>query len=235
MTDLLIGVEESQGFQKGTVMIKDENLAGKNIGTIQSYRNGEVIFEGNSNSKEIYIIESGQVEISQFIGDQKTSIAMLSEGELFGEMAAITDSLRYATAAAIGKVTLLSMSMEDIFQRMADDRLFMIAMVQRLIGRLRYTAAELKTVTAEFHSHRMQKYHSDQEGTRKEDYSELRNLISDLREKTEQKDRQIANFKDRITRSERTIESQQLELFKHRRAWYKKLFRRSNRPVEGAI
>jgi CRP-like cAMP-binding protein len=71
----------------------------------KSFAAGETIFEENSNSKELYIIAQGEVEIlidPGMIGSkakgEKISIATLRRGQSFGEVALVDEGLRSATA-----------------------------------------------------------------------------------------------------------------------------------------
>lgn len=77
------------------------------------YDEGDVIFEENSGSKELYIIAQGEVEI--FIhraptgeADEKGAIiARLRRGQSFGEVALVDEGLRSALARAAQKDTRL--------------------------------------------------------------------------------------------------------------------------------
>lgn len=72
----------------------------------KSFKQGEVIFEENSLSKEFYVIMDGQVEIQvdpDTIGDgtdshQPTTIAVLRRGQSFGEVAMVDPGVRSASA-----------------------------------------------------------------------------------------------------------------------------------------
>lgn len=68
---------------------------------------GETIFEENSNSKELYVILQGDVEILINPGlvsarekVEKTLIATMRRGQSFGEIALVDEGLRSATARA---------------------------------------------------------------------------------------------------------------------------------------
>jgi CRP-like cAMP-binding protein len=115
---------------------------------IIQYEDGEIIFEEDSVGDEMYIIESGMVEISQRIDGRKTTIAVLGKGDFFGEMAMFTSAPRSATATAIGKTMLMSFSMEEILQRIQTNVQFAITLFQTLVNRLRSTTSTLRTLIA---------------------------------------------------------------------------------------
>lgn len=65
------------------------------------FKKGEVIFETNEKSDELFLINSGKVEIRSREG---FLLATLGEGELFGEMASIMGE-RERTARAVSAST----------------------------------------------------------------------------------------------------------------------------------
>lgn len=76
----------------------------------KTFAPGETIFEENSNSKELYIIAQGEVDIiidPGIVGinekSSKVSIATMRRGQSFGEVALVDEGLRSATARARGK------------------------------------------------------------------------------------------------------------------------------------
>ena len=76
----------------------------------KTYHPGEIIFEENSNSKELFIIIQGEVDIlinPALVGtkekQEKVSISTLSRGQSFGEIALVDEGLRSATARVKSK------------------------------------------------------------------------------------------------------------------------------------
>lgn len=120
--------------------------------SILRYEDGEEIFAEDSIGKEFYIIEDGKVEISQRIDGNKIIIAVLGKSDFFGEMAAITDAPRTATAISVGKTELVSLSIEVILQRMQADPQFTISLFQTLITRLRSTTSTLRILIARMYA-----------------------------------------------------------------------------------
>ncbi len=75
---------------------------------------GEIIFEENSSSKELYVIVQGEIDIlidPAVIGTKGASdkivITTLRRGQSFGEVALVDEGLRSATAQAKEKTTRL--------------------------------------------------------------------------------------------------------------------------------
>lgn len=73
------------------------------------FSEGEMVFEENSSSKELYVIAHGEVNILiNSAADQKgTVIATLRRGQSFGEIALVDEGLRSASARAVQKDTRL--------------------------------------------------------------------------------------------------------------------------------
>jgi CRP/FNR family cyclic AMP-dependent transcriptional regulator len=69
----------------------------------RSFKAGETIFRAGDPASELFVVQSGNVEIR--IGDRV--IETVPESGIFGEMALIDDAPRSATAVAVGDVKLV--------------------------------------------------------------------------------------------------------------------------------
>jgi CRP/FNR family transcriptional regulator, cyclic AMP receptor protein len=87
------------------------------------FQAGEIVFEENSSSKELYIITQGEIEIlinpstiSSALEKSKqidSVIATLRRGQSFGEVALVDEGLRSASARAAQKETRLLVISRD--------------------------------------------------------------------------------------------------------------------------
>ena len=83
------------------------------------YNSGEVVFQENSSSKELYVIVQGEVDIlinRSTTGDlekKETAVARLRRGQSFGEVALVDEGLRSASARAAQKDTRLLVIQRD--------------------------------------------------------------------------------------------------------------------------
>jgi CRP-like cAMP-binding protein len=73
---------------------------------------GDLIFQENSSSKELYVITQGEVDIliNRGTGNEKkkeSAVARLRRGQSFGEVALVDEGLRSASARASQKDTRL--------------------------------------------------------------------------------------------------------------------------------
>jgi CRP/FNR family cyclic AMP-dependent transcriptional regulator len=75
------------------------------------FNSGDLIFQENSSSKELYVITQGEVDIliNRITGNEKkeTAVARLRRGQSFGEVALVDEGLRSASARATQKDTRL--------------------------------------------------------------------------------------------------------------------------------
>jgi CRP-like cAMP-binding protein len=77
------------------------------------FNNGDLIFQENSGSKELYVIAQGEVDILISRGNtgslekKENAVARLRRGQSFGEVALVDEGLRSASARASQKDTRL--------------------------------------------------------------------------------------------------------------------------------
>lgn len=79
---------------------------GYQVVTAESYGNGDVILKEGERGNWVYVVESGAVELSRTMGDKKIVLEILRQGDVFGELDFITNSMRATTCRAMGKTVL---------------------------------------------------------------------------------------------------------------------------------
>ncbi len=77
------------------------------------YRSGEVILTEGTPGDVMYLIEWGRVEVLSKTDGRSRVLAILGEGDFFGEMALLTGSPRSATVRAVTDVDLLALYQPD--------------------------------------------------------------------------------------------------------------------------
>ncbi|MFB0515826.1 MAG: Crp/Fnr family transcriptional regulator [Candidatus Neomarinimicrobiota bacterium] len=97
----------------------------------------EVIFRDGESGQTMFIILEGQVEISKMLGDQKTILAKLGPGSIFGEMSIINNYPRSATATAVTNVLLLEISREMFRSRLEEVPKWLQTFFAIIVERLR--------------------------------------------------------------------------------------------------
>ena len=100
-------------------------------------KKGDMIFKDGQAGQTMFIILQGEVEISKKLGDQKTVLAKLEPGSVFGEMAIIDSQPRSATATAVSNTVLLEISREMFRKRMEEVPKWLQAFFGIIVERLR--------------------------------------------------------------------------------------------------
>ena len=105
---------------------------------------GRVIFEQGDDGSRMYFIEQGTVEIYQATHSGNLCLALLGEGDFFGEMSLIAGGPRSASAKAHSTVRLRSISREDILTGIRSDPETGLLFLRILIDRLRVITRALE-------------------------------------------------------------------------------------------
>ncbi|MCE9500430.1 MAG: Crp/Fnr family transcriptional regulator [Leptospira sp.] len=76
----------------------------------RSYKDTNMIFLEHEPGKELYIIQNGKVKITKIVNNNEVMLAVLQNGDIFGEMAILDNKPRSASAVAWGDVELLAIN-----------------------------------------------------------------------------------------------------------------------------
>jgi len=102
----------------------------------RSFAAGETIFEEGDVGNVLYIIQSGEVELSRrMIGGRRT-VANLGPGEFFGEMSVVVGERRTARASAVGEVRLIELDGGTLEAMCMERPEISIRIISRLTARL---------------------------------------------------------------------------------------------------
>ncbi len=75
----------------------------------RSFKDNTMIFCENEPGNELYIIQSGKVKITKIV-DEEVLLAVLKQGDIFGEMSLLDNRPRSASAITFGDVTILAIN-----------------------------------------------------------------------------------------------------------------------------
>ncbi len=106
------------------------------------FEDGEILFDEGDEGIELYVIQSGRVEISRSGLDGPRVVAQLNPGEFFGEMSAVLGETRTARAVAVGPTDVIELDGETLEAMCVGRPEIAIRMIQRLA--LRLISAERK-------------------------------------------------------------------------------------------
>ncbi len=110
--------------------------------TSVGYGPNTTIFHQGEPGRCAYLIERGRVEISRRAAGEKHVLAVLGEGELFGEMAPIDNQRRSATATALAETELIPIDRDQIDQLVNHADPLMSLLLRVLLTRLRSTQSQ---------------------------------------------------------------------------------------------
>ena len=98
---------------------------------------GEVIARHGDDASDMFVIQSGLVEISQGTGPDRVVLATLRNGDFFGEMSLLESLPREADATAIVRTEMLVISQGGLLVRLRRDPTFAVEMLHKLSRRVR--------------------------------------------------------------------------------------------------
>ncbi|HKM88621.1 MAG TPA: cyclic nucleotide-binding domain-containing protein [Xanthobacteraceae bacterium] len=102
---------------------------------VRTYKAGDIIFQQGDNAEELFVIQSGRVEIR--LGNRV--LDTLPERSIFGEMALIDSAPRSATAVAATDVTLVPVGEKQFLFLVSRTPHFALNVMRALARRLRAT------------------------------------------------------------------------------------------------
>jgi CRP/FNR family cyclic AMP-dependent transcriptional regulator len=102
----------------------------------REFRAGEVLFHEGELGDEMYVIQSGAVEITKKTGGVERPIATLGRGEFLGEMAILNDKPRTATARVVEDVKCLVLDARTLEVMIQKNSEIALRLIKKLASRL---------------------------------------------------------------------------------------------------
>jgi CRP-like cAMP-binding protein len=97
---------------------------------------GEVIFEEGDSGEFLYVIQSGEVELTRSTAEGRRLVGRLGPGEFFGEMSVVLGGERRIRATAATPVRLLAVDGQTLEEMCVGRPEVAIRLIQRLAGRV---------------------------------------------------------------------------------------------------
>ena len=107
------------------------------------YRDGEVIIRQGDPGDCMYVIQEGKAEVLRETNGIEVQLAVLNEGDFFGEMAIFDHEVRSATVRAAGEVRVLTIDKRTFLRRITEDPSVAFRIVEKMSHRIRELDAEL--------------------------------------------------------------------------------------------
>jgi K+-sensing histidine kinase KdpD len=106
--------------------------------TIERYPRGGVIFSEEEPGRDLYLIASGKVRITKFTrGGIESRLALLHEGDFFGELSIIDGTARSARVEAVEETVLARLTAGEFRKLIQSSEAFTFNLLQTLAVRLR--------------------------------------------------------------------------------------------------
>lgn len=118
---------------------------------IQAYQAGEVVFREGDIGKEMFVVVSGSIEIyRQGLNGQSTTLATLTPGEMFGEMALVAEGRRFASTRAKEDGTrLVCIDQARFVYLVSQQPAFALSVIRMMAQRLAGTTQAQETTVTE--------------------------------------------------------------------------------------
>lgn len=118
---------------------KQQKLLGK------LYEAGEIIIKENEEESNMFVVQTGEVEVFKMGKDQKEIfLATMKEGDIFGEMSMFDDAPRSASVrAARGGTRILTLTKKTLLRRIQDDPFLFLFIIKNMSKRIRRMDNEL--------------------------------------------------------------------------------------------
>lgn len=113
---------------------------------VERYANGQVIISEGIVSGKAYVINAGKVRIIKKQDNRSVTVAVLREGDTFGEMGLFQDGVRSATAIAVGDVSVGVIDKEQFAKILGQCPEIMQIIVRSMVNRLRLTTNSLAAI-----------------------------------------------------------------------------------------
>jgi len=107
---------------------------------------GEILFEEGDKGEVMYLIREGKIKITKGKGEDEKVLAVLKEGDFFGEMAIIESAPRSASAIAATIVSLLVIDKETFRSKIKENPLIEYVL-ETLSRRLRAADEQMRLLT----------------------------------------------------------------------------------------
>ncbi|AFZ22748.1 cAMP-binding protein [Cylindrospermum stagnale PCC 7417] len=108
-----------------------------NVAIEHEYPSGRAVVMEDAWGNAVYFLVSGWVKVRRTNGDDSVALAILGQGDFFGEMAVLDESPRSTDVIALSPVKLLSVSRERFIQILFKDPQLHHRMLQLMVRRLR--------------------------------------------------------------------------------------------------
>jgi len=121
----------------------------------RDYEAGDVLFREGDPGDFMYVVQAGEVEIRRKVGDHERVLAVLPDGEFFGEMALINQRPRSATAVVLRPSRLLVIEPRTFEAMLRGKTEIAVRMIKTLASRLERANQQVELLLLPNANHRV--------------------------------------------------------------------------------
>ncbi len=107
------------------------------------YRDGDTIIHQGDVGNSMYVIQEGEVEVVRSENGKTVRLAVLGQGDIFGELSLFGNDKRSATVRALGKVRIITIDKKIFLSRIQEDLTLTFRIFQTMAVRFNSMNAEL--------------------------------------------------------------------------------------------
>ena len=112
---------------------------------------GRAIVEEGTIGNQMFVLESGRVEVTRSHGEIRVGLATLGPGAIFGELGLLESLPRGATVTAIEDSTVYAIDSSALLGRIAADPMFALRLLQAMAARIRRLNDTVVTLALDAH------------------------------------------------------------------------------------
>ena len=113
----------------------------------RQFRDGEVIVHQDDVGDCMYVVQKGKVEVLTTKGGAELCLAVLGQGDFFGEMALFEREVRSATVRALGDVWVLTLEKKSFLRKVHEDPSLAFRILEKMSHRIRELDIALEKAT----------------------------------------------------------------------------------------
>lgn len=114
----------------------------------KDYAPGEVVVRQGQTGDCMFAIQKGRMEVLKNENGREVRIAIIGEGEIFGEMAIFEKEVRSATVRALGPARVLTVDKKTFLRRVQEDPSLAVNLLQMMSHRIRKLSVEVADLRA---------------------------------------------------------------------------------------
>ncbi len=107
---------------------------------VVEYKKGETIVKQGERGTLMFLVQGGEVEVLQELGDSETKVATLGRSDFFGEMSLLENEPRTHSVRALSDAKIIQIDRQDLEQMLRRNPDIAVRMVKKLSVRLESTA-----------------------------------------------------------------------------------------------